>query len=337
MNASTNVFLPAVISPVVPPLAPEPEDLHATGPLGIHPAATLFPMMHGPELGMLVQDIEQNGLREEIVLYDGLVLDGRNRLYACELAQVPPRFVEWDGVGSPVAFVLSRNLHRRHLNESQRSIVAARAKGMFEEEAAERKSSTQFGDESRTPSGELRDDEKRRESTVIANLHEPGRTVNEEAAALLNISARSVASASRVLEGGDEEVIAAIDAGSISVSDAAAVVELPKPDQRQALEAVHAGRARTLRQAAKIELPEETPPPVLPRDEVERTFSRKRLRVECKRFAIEHEKLMRRVDAVAMACGGPNDYTQRARDSLAVALRAIQECLINFGRRVRTQ
>ncbi|HEX5442465.1 MAG TPA: hypothetical protein VFW87_01490, partial [Pirellulales bacterium] len=63
---------------------------------GIHPAATLFPLMHGVPLGELAADIAENGLREPIVCTDGLVLDGRNRLRACEMAEVEPRFVEWD-------------------------------------------------------------------------------------------------------------------------------------------------------------------------------------------------------------------------------------------------
>ena len=353
MNASSNHLLPAIVSPTVLSIAPaephvaephvaEPQlaephvaEPHATGPLGIHPAATLFPMMHGPELGALVEDIEAHGLREPIVLDEGFILDGRNRLRACELARVPPRFVEWDGVGSPVGFVLSRNLHRRHLNESQRSIVAARAKDMFQEEAAERKASTQFSDEHRPPSLEVRDDEKHRETPVGANLHPPCAKVNAQTASLLNVSARSVATASRVLADGDEQVIAAIDAGDISVSDAATVVDLPKDAQREALDAVRRGRARTLRQAAKIDLPDELPPPPSMNDDDEPPFSRKRLRVECKRFSIELDKLVRRVDAVAVACGGPNDYTQRARECLSVALRAIHECVNQFGRRTR--
>jgi hypothetical protein len=133
MTASIESSLPATLSPDIVPIAAvaPPAGLNVTGPLGVHPAATLFPMMHGPELGLLIEDIEAHGLREPVVLYDGQVLDGRNRLRACELAGIEPRFEEWDGVGSPLAFVLSRNLHRRHLNESQRSIIGARAKGMF--------------------------------------------------------------------------------------------------------------------------------------------------------------------------------------------------------------
>lgn len=326
MTASTT-SLPAVITPTIVTI--EPAEPQLAGPIGVHPAATMFPMMHGPELGLLVQDIEEHGLREAIVLHEGLILDGRNRFRACELAQVPPRFVEWDGIGSPIAFVLSRNLHRRHLNESQRAIIAARAKVMFESEAEERKASTQFGEDRRDPSCEVCDDEKHREITVIANLHEPGRTVNEEAAGMLNVSARSVATASKVLESGDEMVIMAIDQGTISVSDAAAIADLPKEQQRQALDDVRRGRARTLRQAAKIPDPDDEPAAAAP-STGEQPFSRKRMRVECKRFTIDLEKLFKRLDAVAAACGGPNEYTQRARDCLQVAMRAIQECLLNF-------
>ena len=340
MTTSSDQLLPAIVPPPVLSIAPgsaEPKaaEPNITGPLSAHPAATLFPMMHGTDLGLLVEDIEANGLREPIVIYDGQILDGRNRLRACELAGIAPRFVEWDGVGSPIAFVLSRNLHRRHLNESQRSIVAARAKSMFEEEAADRKASTHFAEGNSGPSSEGRNDEKHRETTVGANLRPPLARVNNEAASLLNVSGRSVAFASKVLEQGDERVIAAIDAGTISVSDAAAVVDLPKEAQREALDAVRRGRARTLRQAAKIDLPDELPPPAVASDDDEPPFSRKRLRVECKRFSTELDKLVRRVDAVALACGGPNDYTKRARDCLAVALRAIHECVNHFGRRTR--
>lgn len=334
---AANSLLPVTVTvtPIVAKSPPvEPGMIEA---LGVHPAALLFPMMQGPELGLLVEDIERHGLREPIVLYQGQILDGRNRLRACELAGAEPRFEEWDGVGSPVAFVMSRNLHRRHLNESQRSIIGARAKTMYEEEAAEaRASGLKIGD-AIAPASEVGDDEKHREIPVIANLHERGRTANEEAAAMLNVSARSVATASKVLESGDEQVIAAIEQGDITVSDAASVIALPKPKQREALEEVRSGRARTLRQAAKIQEEEEEAQTASPRQIGDEIFSRKRLRGECKRFAVDLDKLLKRVDAVAMACGGPNDYTRRARDCLSVALRAIQECLMNCSRPPRDE
>lgn len=321
--------LPAVLSPevnvAIVPVAPNEM------PLAVHPAAMLFPLLQGAEFGALVEDIEINGLREPIVLYQGVVLDGRNRLRACELAGVPPRFVEWDGVGSPLAFIVSRNLRRRHLNESQRSILGAQVKAMFEEEAAERKAATQFGDRGEHPHVGEFDVEKRRELTVFANLQTPHMHSHVEAANLLNVSPRSISTAAKVIESGDPEVIDAVVAGDISVSDAAAVVDLPKDTQRQALDTVRSGGARTLRQAAQLEPDEETPAPK-ERDDGEQPFSRKRLRMECKRFTGELDKLLRRLDTVTSACGGPNDYTRRVRDCLNVALRAIHECVNEFGR-----
>jgi N6-adenosine-specific RNA methylase IME4 len=81
--------------------------------------------MEHHELDALAADIRANGLREPIIRYEGLTLDGRNREMACERAGVTPHFITFDDE-DPVAFVLSKNLHRRHLNESQRAMVAAR-------------------------------------------------------------------------------------------------------------------------------------------------------------------------------------------------------------------
>lgn len=104
-----------------------------------HPAAQLFPMMKQPELRELAKDIQTNKLREPIVLFEDKVLDGRNRQGACQIAKVEPKYVTWTGHGSPIAYVISKNLRRRHLNESQRAIVAARALPLLEKEARARK------------------------------------------------------------------------------------------------------------------------------------------------------------------------------------------------------
>ena len=97
-----------------------------------HPVADLFPLLTGEAFQKLAADIKKNGLREPILLDpDGLIIDDRNRYRACALAGVEPRFVQWQGEGGTLPEVaLSLNLHRRHLNESQRAMASARtAKG----------------------------------------------------------------------------------------------------------------------------------------------------------------------------------------------------------------
>lgn len=103
-----------------------------------HPVAGLFPMLDAAELDGLACDIAANGLRDPIWLHEGKIVDGRNRYAACRLVGVEPRFREWDGCGSLVGFVVSLNLHRRHLSSSQRAMVATDIEPLLAAEAKER-------------------------------------------------------------------------------------------------------------------------------------------------------------------------------------------------------
>jgi len=94
-------------------------------------------MMPTAELEELAADIKRNGLQEPIWVYEGQVLDGRNRLKACELVNVAPEFNDFDG-DDPITFVMSNNLHRRHLTPSQKAAVATASLPLFEEQAKAR-------------------------------------------------------------------------------------------------------------------------------------------------------------------------------------------------------
>lgn len=177
-------------------------------PYQTHPLADLFPMIGGAEFAALVDDVRANGVRRPIVLFEGKVLDGRNRYMAAREVGCGYPVVDFTG-DDPVAFVISENLRRRHMTESQRAMVAKRLE------------TTSHGDFRRTLSQD-------------ANLH-LGRPTTDRAAAAeaLNVSPRSVATAAKVLDSGTPALIAAVDAGEVSVSAAAEVAKLPESEQAE--------------------------------------------------------------------------------------------------------
>lgn len=115
----------------------------------IHPAASRLPLMPEADLRAMAEDIKARGLDRPVVTFRGQVIDGRNRLLACQLAGIEPAVQEWDCRGaSVVKYVIAANLHRRHLNESQKAMLAADLLPMFEAEARERqRASLKQGDE----------------------------------------------------------------------------------------------------------------------------------------------------------------------------------------------
>ena len=96
-------------------------------PLEPHQLAALFPELPPEELTLLARDIKARGQLEPIIVYKGLILDGRNRYRACQIAGVKPRIEEFNEKatkGSAEEFVLSRNLRRRHLSMGQKAAIA---------------------------------------------------------------------------------------------------------------------------------------------------------------------------------------------------------------------
>ena len=103
----------------------------------LHPLCTLFPRLAGAEFDALVGDIKANGLRQPIVTLDGMILDGGNRYRACIEAGVKPSFVKFAG-GNIVSFVLSANMHRRHLSAGQQAAIVASAQDWAQAQPAHR-------------------------------------------------------------------------------------------------------------------------------------------------------------------------------------------------------
>ncbi len=167
-----------------------------------HPLAELFPMLPEAEIRELGDDICTFGQRTPIVLLDGMVLDGRNRQAACEFADIEPVYVDYDG-DDPLNFVLSLNLHRRHLSESQRAMVAAKVVDW--------------------------------ERGLNQHTAGPANLQTREAARRLSISERAVAAAKRIHERGAAELVDAIKDGRVSVHAGEALSELEHAAQLEVL------------------------------------------------------------------------------------------------------
>lgn len=95
--------------------------------------------MEADDFNNLKGDIEKNGLIEPIVLHDGKILDGVNRNKVCKELGITPETEEFKG-DSPLDYVISKNLARRHLTSSQKAAIAVEYLPKFEEEAKGRMS-----------------------------------------------------------------------------------------------------------------------------------------------------------------------------------------------------
>ena len=169
-----------------------------------HEVAGIFPMMTDEEYESLKADIAANGLLEPVWLHpdDHSIIDGRNRHKACVELGKEPKYRYWDGKGSLVSFVVSLNLKRRHLNESQRGMVADKIATMKQGERTDLKPSENFPKVSQA-----------------------------EAAAMMNVSDKTARFARTVRSTGTPELIAAVESGKVAVSAAAKIAQAPKPEQ----------------------------------------------------------------------------------------------------------
>ncbi|MFW9973174.1 MAG: ParB N-terminal domain-containing protein [Candidatus Odinarchaeota archaeon] len=84
-----------------------------------HELANIFPIIEGEAFDRLVEDIEKNGLLEPIVLFEGKILDGRNRYLACVKLGRQPTFKRFPNKVNAFDYVIAENIRRRHLNEAQ--------------------------------------------------------------------------------------------------------------------------------------------------------------------------------------------------------------------------
>jgi len=94
-----------------------------------HEFCLMFPNADKEDFDGLVEDIALNGLLEPIMLFEGKILDGRSRYLACKETNTPPTFMPFTGDSDEAySYVVSKNLHRRHLTNVQRAFIVAQLK-----------------------------------------------------------------------------------------------------------------------------------------------------------------------------------------------------------------
>ena len=182
-----------------------------------HEYANLFPMMPEMDIMRLAEDIKEKGQSDPIITLDGAILDGRNRFKACGINNITPRFEEYTGT-DPLGFVVSHNLHRRHLDETQRGVVGAKIADL--------------------PRGRLET------NPPIGGFKAPTRA---EVAKMLNVGHGTIDRAKRAMKNGVPELVSMMEGGDVTAYAASMVATLPEEDQRKAVSGGVAG----VKEAAK--------------------------------------------------------------------------------------
>lgn len=153
---------------------------------------------------ILKDDIKTNGCHTPLWLYDGMIIDGRHRFEACEELDIKPKYETFEGTEEEMlAFVISQNLHRRHLSESNRATIASCLANM--------------------PVG------KPKGKKAAYSVTQP------VAARLLNVSLRSVSSAKAIKENGSPLLNNKVANGEITVSAGEKIAKLPYAEQDKAI------------------------------------------------------------------------------------------------------
>jgi len=193
--------------------------------LQFHEIANIFPLMSEDDFDGLVEDIRKNGQLEDCELFEGKILDGRNRYRACLLAGVDPRVTQVNPE-DPVSYVVSKNLHRRQLTPSQVSMVGDTLREIFDLRAKERQKES------------IKDrDEKGRAKSTGGNSTTTGQKARDEAGKAVGVSGSLIDHARKVRTKGTPELVKAVEEGRMSVSAAAKLTAEDAATQNEVAEA----------------------------------------------------------------------------------------------------
>jgi len=156
-----------------------------------HPYSTIFPSATGVDYDNLFASVKKlKRLRNPVIVYQGKILDGNQRIRVCRSARVEPRFIIFEGTDAEALdMVWDLNAARRHLTASQKAMAVA-------------KSTLLFGSGERT------------------DLSASGQ-VTDELAEKIGVGRSSVYDAKKVLREGTPKEIESVETGNASVKPVA--------------------------------------------------------------------------------------------------------------------
>lgn len=199
----------------------------------IHAAAALFPAMEPREFDAFMEDIKANGLHDPIWLHEGQIIDGRHRYWACRQLGIAPRFQTWDGAGSLVEFVVSQNVHRRHMNPGQKAVLAVELLPMLEKEAEARRLANLKQNVATSTETE---------GLILAPRAAPGKSAVRAARLVQGTSPQYVKDAKR-MKTTAPEVFGAMRQGTVTMQEARKLEQAPPEQRTAALTAITGGQA----------------------------------------------------------------------------------------------
>ena len=189
----------------------------------LHELATLFPGMTDEEYQTFRLDVRSHGLIQPIVLWresddaEWEIIDGRHRALVCDDLSIDPTFTYLQGDIDPIQYIISANIRRRHLTESQLGMVAHKL--------------AQWASDGRPSSNK-------------ENFTHGRSFTQKQAADLLGISTTTIGRAKKVGASGSPTLQNAVESGSVALWDAQAIINRPADVQDEAVRRVQEAQAQ---------------------------------------------------------------------------------------------
>jgi hypothetical protein len=217
--------------------------LEVIGGYKVHPAASLFPLIEGEDFEDLVFSIKTLGVLQPIVVLNGMLIDGRNRLRAvtrlrkegCTL-DLPVKELGPE-VESVSEYIFDCNVHRRNLTPDQTVGITAQVWPMIAEEKKAKQEATQFkpgvcpNPEGRKGKEQVdpipcppvpRDIKAKHEQSTVGQIAKRAKVSHHKAAQVVAVA--------KAVEAGElpKDTIAKVVSGAVKLVDVA-----PKPKKKE--------------------------------------------------------------------------------------------------------